>query len=198
MKYIKKAKTGSGERRRRIEQFIDALICAAVIIGILLLLGAAALKVMASGKSAPGGPDSDDMEGVPAMEPLVEFNDESLRWLTVLVYNESKYCTDEHQRLVAMVAVNRLRRPDFGDTWEEIITEPGYPSYYRTERAYGDIDDPGEYQRCMTNALMALHGLVDCPEDLVFQAQFVQGVEVWKTIYVDTGWYSSTTYFCRG
>ena len=47
-------------------------------------------------------------------------------------------------------------------------------------------------------AKKALDGLSGVPEDIVWQAEFRQGTEVWWESTVDTGWYKSTTYFCRG
>ena len=53
-------------------------------------------------------------------------------------------------------------------------------------------------RQCYEAAKKALGGESGVPEDVIWQAEFVQGKEVWWTSYVDTGWYSSTTYFCRG
>lgn len=121
----------------------------------------------------------------------IPYTEAELKMVANTVHYESKGCPDWHQQVVARVVVNRVLHEDFPDTIEGVITQPGaYQAWY----AYAnptDIED-----RCYENARLALEGYVDVPENVVYQAGFLQGSGIWKTSYVNTGWWESTTYFC--
>ena len=97
-----------------------------------------------------------------------------------------------HQVAVAAVVVNRVKSPYFPDTVREVVAAPGqYTALYlmgfeKTSR------------QCYEAAKKALDGDSGVPEDVIWQAEFVQGTSVWWKSDIDTGWYRSTTYFCRG
>lgn len=41
-------------------------------------------------------------------------------------------------------------------------------------------------------------GQVNMPSNVLYQANFSQGKGVWKSVSFNSGWYSSTSYFCYG
>jgi spore germination cell wall hydrolase CwlJ-like protein len=118
---------------------------------------------------------------------------EELRLLCNLIYFEARGCGDRHQQLVAAVALNRVADPRFPDTLFGVLTQPGQ---------YGDgsyaWQSPEITPEIRANAEAALAGTVECPADVVFQAEFIQGSGIYEISAVDTGWWRSTTYFCRG
>ena len=148
--------------------------------------------------------------GLPEDSPIIEeasrlwweehsTYEQKLRILANVVYNEAKYCADEHQQLVAMVVLNRVRSPLFPNSIIEVVEQPGqyHPAYVHNTPELDDEDT--EVQRCIRNAKVALDGFVDCPENVLFQSQFPElGNGYYKVFYVDTGYYQSTTYFAYG
>ena len=139
---------------------------------------------------AAGLPDDD-----PAIRALsVEWwrEQEALDIVARVVMGEAGGCPWEHQVAVAAVVVNRVNSPYFPDTVREVVASPGqYTTLYlsgfeKTSR------------QCYEAAKVALDGTDDVPDDVIWQAEFPQGTEIWWISRVNTGWYSSTTYFCRG
>ena len=118
---------------------------------------------------------------------------EDLRILANVIYYEARGCPDRHQQLVAQVVLNRVADPRFPDTVAEVVAQPGQYSPSYLTAAPMDIE-PRVYE----NARAAMEGQVECPDNVVYQAEFTQGDGVYEVSYVDTGWYSSTTYFCYG
>lgn len=116
---------------------------------------------------------------------------EALDIIARVVQGEAGYCPWMHQVAVAAVVCNRIRSPLFPDTAKEVVAQKGqYTTAYlsgfeRTSR------------QCYEAAKKALDGESGVPEDVIWQAEFPQGREVWWVSTVDTGWYRSTTYFCR-
>lgn len=99
---------------------------------------------------------------------------------------------DEAQQLVAQVVINRMRHDSFPDTIYDVIYQTG--QYACTSYLDGVQPD----QRAKDNALKALKGEVDCPDDVVWQAGFPQcawntSVKIYKTFTIG----SSTVYFCH-
>ena len=116
---------------------------------------------------------------------------EALDIIARVVMGEAGGCPWEHQVAVAAVVVNRVNSPLFPATVREVVAQPGqYSKIYlsgfdRTSRA------------CYEAAKVALDGEDSVPDDVIWQANFPQGREAWWVSYVDTGWFSSTTWFCR-
>lgn len=117
---------------------------------------------------------------------------ETLDIVARVVQGEAGGCPWEHQVAVAAVVVNRVKLPYFPDTVREVVAAPGqYTTLYlsgfeKTSR------------QCYEAAKVALDGTDDVPDDVIWQAEFPQGTEIWWISKVETGWFSSTTYFCRG
>ncbi len=115
-----------------------------------------------------------------------------------VVYNEAGYgCTERHQELVAAVVVNRVNDSRFPGTVYGVVTQPyqysvsyaTYGSYYMTRAMQSDI-----WEHCCEIAERALRGEVECPANVIFQANFTQGSGVYELGYTSY----SVTYFCYG
>jgi hypothetical protein len=121
------------------------------------------------------------------------YTQEDLRILATVIYYEAPNCTDRHQQLVAQVILNRVGDPRFPDTVRGVVEQPGqYASWYTS--ALPEIPE-----RYYDNARAALEGRVECPSNVIYQSQYAGlGTGVYESIYVNTGWYASTTYFCYG
>ena len=120
----------------------------------------------------------------------------NLRIIAKVVRNEAPYCTDRHQQLVAQVVLNRKASPMFPDTVEAVVNQPGQynPAYTRNLPTWDGAD--AETQRAFRNAIAAMNGEVECPENVVYQSEFdYLGSGSYEEITVDTGWFKSTTYF---
>lgn len=118
-----------------------------------------------------------------------EYTQEELEKLAAIVYAEAgaSWCTDEHQRAVASVVMNRVDDPRFPDTIHEVVYSPGqYPN--TCDNTYYDT-------RALANAEYVLQNGPTVDETAVFQANFKQGTQVVATFdYRDDG--HSITYIC--
>lgn len=103
-----------------------------------------------------------------------------------------QYCGWEHSVAVGVVVLNRVASPYFPDTVREVVAAPGQylPAY---TWGFENIS-----RLSYEAAKAAMDGDHDVPSDCYWQAEFSQGKEVWKKFRVDTGWYASTTFICRG
>lgn len=124
-------------------------------------------------------------------EPVINYSQEDLYLLAKLIYCEagSDWLSDEHQQLVAMVALNRVNSDKFPNTLKEVVYQKGQYACIYMDR--WNEEPP---QRCIDNAKLALEGQVYCPSNVLFQAEFKQGSGIYKSFkneYAD-----STTYFC--
>lgn len=141
--------------------------------------------------------------GLPEDDPIItraqelwweadEQYQKDLQIIANVVYYEAGGCPSRHRQLVAQVVLNRVADPRFPDTVTEVVSQPGqYAAWYVT--ATPDI--PAEVY---DDVRAAMNGEVDCPENVLYQANFTQGTGVYEVSYVNTGYFSSTTYFCYG
>ena len=120
--------------------------------------------------------------------------------IATVVYNEAwGGCSDRHRELVAAVAVNRVASELFPDSVAEVVAQKGqyHPAYVYAGSIYGQRAraDAEVWAQCQDIADRALLGQIECPADVLYQAEFVQGsagvYETHETTY-------STTYFCYG
>lgn len=120
------------------------------------------------------------------------WSDEELELLAKLIYCEagSDEISDEHQQLVAQVVINRVNDSRFPNTISEVIYQKGQYACVGNTR-WNSEEVP---ERCYNNALKVLNGEVQAPEDLIFQANFEQGTEIYKIFKTSY----SITYFCKG
>lgn len=135
---------------------------------------------------------TDDDPAVQALSAEWWAEQESLDIVARVVMGEAGNCPWEHQLAVAAVVVNRVRSLYFADTVRDVVASPGqYTTLYLTGFEQTS-------RRCYEAAKKAMDGESGIPEDIIWQAEFPQGTEVWWISRVNTGWYASTTYFCRG
>lgn len=115
--------------------------------------------------------------------------DGELDMLARVVYFEagSSWISDRHQQLVACVLLNRCADSRFPDTIKGNVYRKG--QYACSGRLYS-ISAAQIPTRCYDNAKAAAYGWVECPEGVIFQAQFKQG----RGVYAKIG----NTYFCLG
>ena len=136
--------------------------------------------------------------------PVDEQQDEILQWwtdyeldlLAAVIYHEagSDECSDRHQQLVGQVVINRMNSDEFPDTIYDVITQvkPNiqYSTYKNVVRDAGNRDIIP--QRCYDNALAVLNSEVECPDNIVWQANFKQGSGVYEEMHTSY----SVSYFC--
>ena len=130
----------------------------------------------------------------------MSYTEEDVLYLAKVIENEagSSYCTDEHQRWVASVVINRMNSDRFpGDSILEIAL-CGYEGIYPIQYTYADgasgfwALQPSK--RALENARLVLENGVE-DETVVWQANFPQGDEIVREFTYDTD--PPTSYFCR-
>ena len=137
---------------------------------------------------------SDDSDAIKALSAAWWAEQENLDILAKVVRYEADpaYCEWEHSVAVAVVVLNRVASPYFPDSVKDVVAAPGqYLEWY----TYGFDGTP---RLCYEVAAAALDGEHDVPEDCYWQDTHIQGASIWKAFTVDTGWFRSTTYICRG
>ena len=117
--------------------------------------------------------------------------------ISTVVYNESWYgCSDRHRELVAAVVVNRVNHPLFPNDVYDVVVQKGqyHPAYANPNSYYGQRAraDAKVWAECQRIATKALRGQVECPGNVIWQANFKQGKGVYETHYTSY----STSYFC--
>lgn len=117
------------------------------------------------------------------------FND--LMLLSKIIYAEagSEWLSDDWKMCVGEVVLNRVASPEFPDTVEEVLAQPG--QYYGSNSSYFNNLLPS--YRCAMAAVRLMNGEKLLESSVVFQANFKQGggtCEAYHDQYL--GW----TYFC--
>lgn len=124
-------------------------------------------------------------------QPARTYSDEDVRIIATVIYYEAwGGCSDRHRELVAAVVVNRVKSDRFPNTVYDVVAQP---RQYLKAYADGTMTVPDSaWDTCSTIAEKALRGEVDCPDNVVFQAEFRQGAGVYEICPTSY----STTYFC--
>lgn len=138
-------------------------------------------------------------EEIAAYNRLAQYTDEDIRILATAVYYEAGSTTDQLREYVAQVVLNRVGDSRFPSTIRGVITQPGqYAGKYAQVESTQAAQNASSinYASSVTAAKKAMMGRVDMPSNVVFQANFVQGKGLWKSVYFNSGWFSSTSYFC--
>lgn len=119
------------------------------------------------------------------------YTDEELDIMSRVIYAEagSDWISDEQQQLVGMVVMNRVKDSRFPNTIKEVVFQKG--QYACT---WDGNFNKTPNKRAIENAKCVLEGKVECPENVIFQAEFKQGKGVYKVFKSKY----STTYFCFG
>lgn len=118
--------------------------------------------------------EAEEAEAAPA------YTEEELELLACAIYQEAggDACTDETRRMVGEVILNRAADPRFPDTIEGVLTQKSqYGRFHWTgvvwpSRAAHEPEAVERAYRCAEAVLTEPRLL---PEDVVFQAEFVQG-----------------------
>lgn len=185
-----------------------AIICMIVLLCLLAVIIATPAKAYDGGRITTArqdalhhAADSLRMAGLreddPAIRALsVEWwaDQEALDIIAKVVKNEAdpQWCEWEHSIAVAVVVLNRVASPYFPDTVKDVVAAPGQ---YLEAYTHDFADTP---RLCYEVAAAAMNGEHDVPEDCYWQDTSIQGTAIWKAFTVDTGWFRSTTYICRG
>ena len=138
-------------------------------------------------------------------EPLVHsdpaldktYTDEELEILALIVYQEAgeDRVSDDTRRLVAQVFLNRVNDSRFPDSFYEVATaERQYGRLYWTGIVWPDRASSQVEAHAVERAYKIAQEVLEsddpiCPEDVIFQAEFVQG-----DIYAE----QDGMYFCFG
>lgn len=135
---------------------------------------------------------AEDSDIILALQGLWAEEQDALDIVARVVQGEAGGCPWMHQVAVAAVVVNRINSPLFPNTAREVVAQPmQYTTLYLR-----DFDKTS--RQCYEAAKKALDGESGVPEDVIFQSEYPNlGKEIWWVSEVDTGWYRSTTYFCR-
>ena len=144
-------------------------------------------------------------KGIAGDQKLAEDRDEESRLLSTTVFHEAGHTTEQLRQYVAQVVLNRVEDSRFPDTVKGVITQPGqYSTKYATVEAANAIQATDSkngtyyYGICEDSVKAAMMGQVEMPSNVLYQANFSQGKGVWKSVYFNSGWYASTSYFCYG
>ena len=121
-------------------------------------------------------------------QPVMADYDNDLWYLSRVIQQEAGYCSTEMMEGVGSVVINRVNDDRFPSTIPEVINQPGQ---YSTA-AYLASQDPT--QEAINVAVDLLENGSKFPEDVVWQANFVQGSYIYKSLSTSY----STMYFCGG
>ena len=144
-------------------------------------------------------------KAIAGYQKLAQYSDEDIRILTTTVFHEAGHTTEQLRQYVAQVVLNRVEDSRFPDTVKGVITQPGqYSTKYATVEAANAIQATDSkngtyyYGICEDSVKAAMMDQVEMPSNVLYQANFSQGKGVWKSVYFNSGWYASTSYFCYG
>lgn len=144
-------------------------------------------------------------EEIEAYENLSQYTWDDIRILTTTVYHEAGSTTEQLRQYVAQVALNRVEDSRFPDSVYGVITQKGqYNTKYATTEAAQAIkskdaaNGTNNWETCKNSVLQAMMGKTDMPDNVLYQANFTQGKGLWKSVYFNSGWFASTSYFCYG
>lgn len=117
--------------------------------------------------------------------------------IATVIYNEAwGGCTDRHRELVGAVILNRINSEIYPNTAYDVIAQPGqyHKAYVLPDSFYWlrARANPEDWQHCQGLAANVLNGEVTCADNVMYQANFKQGTEVYETCYTSY----SVTYFC--
>ena len=119
-------------------------------------------------------------------ETEASYTDEDLWYLSRVIQAESGYCEREMQEGVGSVVINRKNSDLFPNTIPEVIQQPGQYS------TLGWLSSQEPTDQVIKVAIDLLENGSKFPENVLYQANFVQGSGVYKTLSTSY----STMYFC--
>ena len=129
-------------------------------------------------------------------EELPVYTAEDLETLALIIYQEAggDNCSDETRLMVGTVVLNRVADDRYPDTIADVATEyKQYGRLYWTGLKWPKRADKAEeahaVKRAYDCATQLLDGYRALPEDVIYQAEFIQGTEVVA--------HQDGFYFCR-
>jgi len=144
---------------------------------------------------------ADDSEVIQRLKAEWADEEDALNIIAKVIKNEApgtpdaQWCPLWHQAAVGQIIVNRVNDPRFPSTVRDVVSAP-----YQYTTAYCSGFENVE-QHYYDMARLVLDGeaarLYGIPDDIIFHDNMAHG-PIWKTSYINTGWFSSTTYFCKG
>lgn len=116
---------------------------------------------------------------IPDINIEPKYTEEEFNLLAKIIWCEagSDWLTDEHQRAVASVVINRKNDARFPNSIKEVIYQKGQYGC-----VYNGMINHTPNQRAYDNAKYVLENGVTIPENVVWQAQFKQGNGLYKYI----------------
>jgi hypothetical protein len=139
---------------------------------------------------APTAPEPTTVETTPP------YTEDELEMMALVIYQEAggNACSDETRLMVGNVVMNRVTDSRFPDTIYDVLTRRGqYGLLHWTGLVWpAKANDPTEahaVERAYACAERVLLGEKLLPDDVVWQAEFIQGTEVVA--------YQDGMYFCR-
>ena len=137
---------------------------------------------------------ADDSEVIKELQAEWWREQENLDIIAKVIQHEAdpQWCEWEHSVAVGAVVCNRAKSPYFPDTVREVVEQPGQYLKAYTSNFSATTRLAYEAEKA------AMDGDHDVPSDCYWQDNKVQGVSIWKAFTVDTGYFRSTTYICRG
>jgi len=127
-----------------------------------------------------------DKTNNPVPSDTTEYNgtsniEDDLFYLAAAVCQEAGGSSEEIQMLVANVVVNRVNSPMYPDTIYDVLTQyMQYGTMWKYGISFPSWADDNVKNRCYDVAKRILDGERVCPENVVFQAEFVQGSGIYK------------------
>lgn len=130
------------------------------------------------------------LAGVGAVETETEaaYTDEDLYVLSHIIQCEAGYCDREMMEGVGSVVLNRVADDRFPDSIYEVVNQQGQ---YRPVMS-GTFQSAEPTDEVIDVAIDLLTNGSKFPADVVWQANFVQGTGIYKTLSTSY----STMYFC--
>lgn len=150
---------------------------------------------------------SEDSEIIKTLQKMWQDEQLKLNIIAKVISKEAGNCPWLHRIAVGQVVLNRTKHPSFPDTVFDVVNQSSRWTdtngnvrvvyQYSPSYCYGFEGIDLQYYKDAKFVLDDNATDIYVPSDIIWQAQFPQGRETWWISYVDTGWFRSTTYFCR-
>ncbi|CAB1251430.1 Hydrolase_2 domain-containing protein [Ruminococcaceae bacterium BL-6] len=104
-----------------------------------------------------------------------KYSQKDLYYLTAVIYQEARgeECSDEMQRMVANVVINRVAHPDFSNSIHAVLTAKyQYGNMWKNGVKIPPGANKEIVQRCEKNAKYILEGNRVCPSNILYQSEF--------------------------
>ena len=120
-------------------------------------------------------------EPVVSTEPEKTYTDDDLFYLAAAVCREAGGESEEIQLLVANVVINRVNSSIYPDTIYGVLTDyRQYGMMWKYGVSFPKWADQKTIDHCYDVARRILDGERVCPDNVLFQAEFVQGSGIYK------------------